>query len=779
VRQDREGIRQAIGDALLRESRCDLAFVVDSKSEALWQGVLAPTSMSVQQPAADLSAAILARFTTFSGQGDSTRGILVVNGEPLLVAARPIAGSDHGIAGAVIVGRRVSDGMIGEIRDGTGCSVKVRTVPQGRKSAAEGASFHVVSSSEDSIAGAITLSDIDGQPAFAVSVELPREGALQALRASRFAMFSVACTGVALLLLVLGMLETVVFSRIQRLGGAIEGIGKTGDLSVRLPDGSRDEIGQLGRNLNRMLEELESTQRRLRQSEERYRSLFEGASDGILLLRDQRVVECNAMAIKMFGPDKQQIVGHLFQRFLPPLQPDGRDSRREWVSVTEGVKRGGATFLEWRFRRLEGTVMDAEVVLSRVHSGTEEFLQVIVRDLTARREGDAERRQLQEQLVRSQKMESLVMLAGGVARDFNDVLVNIAGSSESALRELPPESPCRRHLEDVRRASARASELANLMLAYSGKTRLSTRVVDINALIGEVTQLMQLSVSNKVAMNLQLAQKVPLVDIDVQQMKQCILNLVANASEAIGDRPGAITVRTGVVNADSAYLSQTYINEGLREGQYVVVEVTDTGCGMDSDTKVRLFDPFYTTKFDGRGLGLATVLGVIRAHHGTIHVYSEIGKGTTMKVLLPVADVGDDKAEAQPTSVVGWRGSGTVLVADDEEAMRRICRLMLEKCGFTVITADDGQDAVEKFRRYSGDISVVLLDLTMPRLSGEETYEEIARIKPDVKVILTSGYIETEACRRFGQRPIAGFVQKPFEYQVLMRKLRAATSVRH
>jgi PAS domain S-box-containing protein len=777
-RQDRDGIRQVIGEALFRESRCDVAFVVDARSDALWQGVLARTNMAVQQPGAEVSAAILARFTTFSGQGDSTRGILVVNGEPLLVAARPVASAENGIAGAVIVGRVVSGGLIGEVRQRTGSSVKVSTLAHGQKAAGTDPFFRVVSSSEDSIEGAIVLNDVDGQPALAVSVALTREGAMQALRASRFAMFSVVCTGVALLLLVLGMLETVIFSRIQRLAGAIEGIGKTGDLSVRLPDGGRDEIGQLGKNLNRMLEELESTERRLRQSEERYRSLFEGASDGILLLRDQRVVECNAMAIKMFGPDKQQIVGHLFQRFLPPLQPDGRDSRREWVAVTDGVRRGGATFLEWRFRRLDGTMMDAEVILSRVHSGAEEFLQVIVRDLTARREADAERRHLQEQLTRSQKLESLVMLADGITRDFSDVLVSISGSAENGLRELPPESPCRRHLEDVRKASARASEMANQMLAFSGRTRLSTQVVDVNTLIGEITQLMQLSVSKKVAMNLQLAEKVPLVDVDVQQMKQSILNLVANASEAIGDRPGTISLRTGVVNADSAYLSQTYINEGLREGQYVVVEVTDTGCGMDADTKVRLFDPFYTTKFAGRGLGLATVLGVVRAHHGAIHVYSELGKGTTMKLLLPVAAAGEDKAEAQPTSLVGWRGSGTVLVADDEEAMRRICKLMLEKCGFTVITADDGRDAVEKFSRYSADVSAVLLDLTMPRLSGEETYEELVKIRPDVKVILTSGYSETEACRRFGRRAIAGFVQKPFEYQVLMRKLRAVTSSR-
>lgn len=779
ARQDGDGVVAAIGDMFLPGNRCDVAFVVDARSDVLWQALVQSNGQSLTKPDRETAAAVLARYTTFSGPGDSTRGILLVNGEALLAASRPVPGPANSIAGAIVVGRRLTDGMLVEIRQRTGSRVRIMVESSGAKASVQAREFHIIRSSDTSIEGGVLLPDVDGQPGIVVRVEIPREGAQQALTASRFAMFSIACTGVALLLLVLGLLETVVFSRIQRLAGAIEAIGKSGDLSVRLPDGGRDEIGQLGRNLNRMLAELESAEGRLRQSEERYRSLFEGASDGILVLKEQRVVECNAMAIRMFGPDREQIVGHLFQRFLPPLQPDGRNSRREWAQLTGTAVREGSRFLEWRFRRLDGSVMDAEVIISRIHSGVDELLQVMVRDLTARREADAERRQLQEQTIRSQKMESLGMLAGGIAHDFNNILASVLGTADMALQDMPADSPYRGHMEDVRKAALRASELGNQLLAYSGRSRLSTQVLDVNTVIGGVTQLLQLSVSRKVAINLQLQEGVPPVEGDVEQVKQTVINLVANASEAIGDRPGTITLRTGVVVADSAYLSQTYINEGLREGQYAFIEVTDTGCGMDAQTKARLFDPFFTTKFAGRGLGLATVLGVVRAHRGAIHVYSELGKGTAMKVLLPVSQAAVDcSADAHPTSVAGWRGSGTVLVADDEDSMRRICKLMLEKCGFTVLTADDGRDAVEKFRKYAGDICVVLLDLTMPRLSGEETYDELVKIRPDVRVILTSGYSETEACRRLGHRTIVGFVQKPFEYQVLMRKIRAATSPR-
>jgi PAS domain S-box-containing protein len=499
--QDREGIRAALGDVLVRENRCELGFVANAKSEELWQAYRSPTDLSVRAPDPNVSSAVFARFTTFSGPRDSTRGVVVVKGDPLLVAARPVVDATGMIIeGVVIVGRSLSEDLLAGVIQQTGCKVSLSTDTgefAGRMM--EGMPWYVVRRTDKTIHVVTTLADMDGQAAVVVRVELPIEGVQQGLRASRFAMLSIVCTGVALLMLVLGLLETVVFSRIRRLESVIEQIGTSGDLSLRLPDSGRDEICHLSRNLNRMLSELESAENRMRESEQRYRSLFEGASDGILVLKDHRVVDCNAMAIRMFGHDKQQIVGHIFYRFLPPVQADGRESRREWSNLTDSVMREGSRLFEWRFRRLDGSVMDTEVIAARVSSGADLFVQVMIRDLTTRCEAEAEKRQLHAKMMQVQKCESLGVLAGGLAHDFNNMLVAVLGNAELALHEAPVGSPSRAYLEEIRKAAMRASELTNQMQAYSGKGQLSTQVVDISATVSEMTCLLQAVASKKVA----------------------------------------------------------------------------------------------------------------------------------------------------------------------------------------------------------------------------------------------------------------------------------------
>ncbi|HEY4745372.1 MAG TPA: response regulator, partial [Desulfuromonadaceae bacterium] len=249
---------------------------------------------------------------------------------------------------------------------------------------------------------------------------------------------------------------------------------------------------------------------------------------------------------------------------------------------------------------------------------------------------------------------------------------------------------------------------------------------------------------------------------------------VINASEAIGDKSGVIAITTGAMRCGHDYLSDIRFDEQLAEGLYVFVEVADTGCGMDRDTLARLFDPFFTTKFTGRGLGMAAVLGIVRGHRGAIKVYSEPGKGTTFKVLLPAASGHAERVLQAAAPESSWRGSGTVLLVDDEETIRALGGEMLQMLGFGVLTADNGREALNVYQTHGGEIAAVILDLTMPRMDGEETFRELRRIQPDVRVIMSSGYNEQEVSQRFIGKGLAGFVQKPYNLATLGAVLRQA-----
>jgi CheY-like chemotaxis protein len=276
--------------------------------------------------------------------------------------------------------------------------------------------------------------------------------------------------------------------------------------------------------------------------------------------------------------------------------------------------------------------------------------------------------------------------------------------------------------------------------------------------------MLKTCISKKVVLNLNLENSAPPFEGDPAQIRQVLMNLVINASEAIGEKSGVVTVSTGARYCDAEYLRETFLDESLPEGLYVSLEVSDTGCGMDRETHARIFEPFFTTKFTGRGLGMSAVLGIVRGHKGAIKVYSEPGKGTTFRLLFPASTrAGEESAGGKVEPGSEWRGTGTVLLVDDEETILGVGRLMLERLGFSVITAGDGKEAVEIYRSRGSEIAFVLLDLTMPRMNGEEAFRELRRIDPDVRVILSSGYSEREISARFAGKGLTGFIQKPYQ----------------
>ncbi|MCG6926116.1 MAG: PAS domain-containing protein [Acidobacteria bacterium] len=396
-------------------------------------------------------------------------------------------------------------------------------------------------------------------------------------------------------------------------------------------------------------------------------------------------------------------------------------------------------------------------------------------DITASKRAEAEQRSLEAQMLHAQKLESLGILAGGIAHDFNNLLVAMLGHADLALADLPPGAGAHQHVEEIRTAARRARELTNQMLAYSGKGRFVVRSLQLGEVVSEMGHLLEAAIPKKVGLRYRLARDLPAVEADVAQLRQVVMNLVTNAAEAIGEGRGTITLATGQQQASPEYLRSAFSQENLPGGDYVYLEVSDDGCGMDAATRERLFEPFFTTKFQGRGLGLAAVLGIVRGHRGTVKVDSEPGQGSSVKVLFPVGR-GEAPTVAEPAPEEEPAGPlrGTVLVVDDEEVVREVTREMLERDGLEVLTAGDGAEAIEVFRERQGQIVLILLDMTMPRMDGEETFRELRRLDPDVRVILMSGYNEQDTTSRFVGKRLAGFLQKPFTLQDLEARLRAA-----
>jgi PAS domain S-box-containing protein len=446
--------------------------------------------------------------------------------------------------------------------------------------------------------------------------------------------------------------------------------------------------------------------------------------------------------------------------------PDVAQAPSRWLEVLAGVLDSDS------LSEIEEQSGDRVLTLVFAPVADSGYVNIYGYDITDRKRAEEERVLLEAQIQHAQKLESLGVLAGGIAHDFNNLLMAILGNADLAMMDLSPASPVRENLAEIKKASQRAAELAKQMLAYSGKGKFVIEPLDLSRVVEEMTHMREVSISKKAVLKYNFADNLPPFEGDATQIRQTIMNLIINASEAIGDKSGIISITAGAVQADRTYLREMYLDEDLPEGLYVTLEVADTGCGMDAETRGKLFDPFFTTKFTGRGLGMAAVLGIVRGHKGAIKIYSEEGKGTTMKVLFPTIE-GKTTMIAKPVNTASaWRGSGTVLLVDDEETVRAIGTMMLSRLGLTVISACDGREAVGVFAQHHDEIDCVILDLTMPHMDGEQAYRELRRIDPTVHVIMSSGYNEQEVTQRFVGKGLAGFIQKPYELDKLVETLR-------
>jgi len=493
---------------------------------------------------------------------------------------------------------------------------------------------------------------------------------------------------------------------------------------------------------------------------------------------DFRITRWAGQAEHMFGWRSEEIIGKHFGdwAFVYPEDVakvnntgrrliDGTDERN-LCQNRNLTKLGRILHCVWQNSVLHDDSGKSVSVLSLVQDVTDRVLAEQIG-----RKAAAEKQALERKLQDSQKLESLGVLAGGIAHDFNNLLTGVLGNASLARMDLPADSPVQPFLEQIEAAAMRAADLCKQMLAYSGKGRFVVNRLDLNALIVDTTRLLQVSISKRAVMKFQFASGLPVVLGDATQLRQVIMNLVINASEAITDKSGFIAVTTGLTRADRTYLAGAYFARELPEGDYVSLEISDNGGGMAPEVLEKIFDPFFTTKFTGRGLGLAAVLGIVRGHKGALKVFSEPGWGTTFKILLPCAEgVAEELACATP-DLVGWKGSGLVLVVDDEETVRVTTARMLEASGFTTKLADNGRSGVEEFLLAPDEFTLVMLDLTMPHMDGDEAFRAIRASRPNARVLLMSGFNEQEATARFTGAGLAGFLQKPFTFPALREKL--------
>jgi PAS domain S-box-containing protein len=502
--------------------------------------------------------------------------------------------------------------------------------------------------------------------------------------------------------------------------------------------------------------ERKNSEEALKQSESRFRTLAETTTAAIFIFQGEQIVYANRAAELITGYTVSELVQN---RFWDVIHPDHRE-----VVKARGMEQqqGGDVPRRYEVKLVtkSGEERWVDYAGSLFDLGGSPAVVGTAVDVTERKKAEEQRRLLEAQVHQAQKLESLGALAGGLAHDFNNLLTGILGSASLASMKIPPDSPAKEQIARILVAAEKAAELTRKMLAYAGKGQFSIGPTDVNAITEEVLPLVRSTIGRNIALKLALAPNLPSVEADGTQLQQIVVNLVTNASEAIGAADGEIVLRTGAMTGP--------------EGASVFLEVRDDGPGMDEGTKKRIFDPFFTTKFTGRGLGLAAVQGIVRVHGGSIQVESAPRRGTTFTVLIPAAgqrpkpDAGASGERARP------RATGTILVVDDEESVRSVARHSLEERGYEVLTASDGESAVELFEERVGSIDAVLLDVVMPRMSGEETLDALKRLKADVRVVLTSGHGERDVASRFDRRGLAGFMQKPFRPEELVHRIEEA-----
>jgi PAS domain S-box-containing protein len=540
-------------------------------------------------------------------------------------------------------------------------------------------------------------------------------------------------------------------------------------------------------------------------SEERYRAFITHSLDAIWrselpsplpeglsedatidhLCAEARLAECNDTFARMYGfASAQEIIGLRLNAILNPQDPRNRDYLRAFIRN------------DYRLQDYESHEVDrhgqprvfANTIIGLRQNGRLIRVWGTQRDITTLRAAESEKRKLERKLQETQKLESLGVLAGGIAHDFNNLLTGILGNAGLLRDHVPAGDAGHSLIDQLEQASLRAAELCRQMLAYSGRGRFDVRPIEFSALVRDTVPLLRLSIAKTARLHYDLAHELPNVVADPTQIRQIVMNLVMNASEALGPKGGDVTVRTGLRHANASYFTTCVLSPDLAPGDYPFIEVSDNGCGMSPEVLARIFDPFFSTKFAGRGLGLAAALGIVRGHEGALHVRSTLGEGSTFRLLLPANSCNIEPALSAHTNAgtvplsaplgsasgIAPHSQGEVLVVDDEDLVRDLATKSLTRMGHTVTAAPDGDAARRIFAENPDRYRFALVDLTMPGLPGDLLVSELRKLSPQLPVIVMSGYATGEISARFADLQPIEFLPKPFEQEQLRQAVARA-----
>jgi PAS domain S-box-containing protein len=510
----------------------------------------------------------------------------------------------------------------------------------------------------------------------------------------------------------------------------------------------------------------------LRESEEKYRNLVESASDGIVIVQDSRIVFANRELTRLLGFESDEVIGSKFGKFFH--SPEGAAE----YEVKSGESDQAVSSMR-KLKKQNGSVLHVEMNRSATTYLGNLAELVFIRDVTEYQKAEEEKNRLQNRIQHAQKFESLGMLAGGIAHDFNNLLMGILGNASLSLDQLPFESLVRKNIERIEVSALRAADLTSQLLAYSGKGIFVIETIHLSKMIEDMLNLLKTSISKNASLDFEPCEDLPPVKGDPTQIRQIVMNIIINASEALGDTGGVISISTGVVTINREYMAMHNLNQEVAEGTYVCLTVSDIGSGIKEEDLPLIFDPFFTTKSYGRGLGLAAVLGITKGHKGAINIDSKYGEGTRFEVYLPCSEREIDISHHHPRSCVDTDKieRGLILFVDDEEEVRNVCVQFLKNNGYDVISASDGVEAVKLFRDRSEDILAVFMDMLMPNMNGIDAFREIRAIKPDSKVIMCSGYTKQVVMSDLKDDSPSGFIQKPFRMEELIRNLTDVLSI--
>ena len=516
--------------------------------------------------------------------------------------------------------------------------------------------------------------------------------------------------------------------------------------------------------ISRDITERKRAEETLRESEQRFRVMFESSADAVMLLGESGFLDCNDATLEMFGCSRSELLSKHPSEVSPPIQPDGKDSRTAADERIAVALREGRNFFAWTHRRANGEDFPAEVLLSTLTLRGKQILQATVRDIS-------DRKALEAQLLQSQKLETVGTLAGGIAHDFNNILTVVIGQSDQVLDRLSPDDALRSKMETIRRSATRAGALTRSLLAFSRRQVFQPTPLDLNAVVSDMQEMLGKMVREDVRLGVE-CKSTGWILADPSQIGQVVMNLVANARDAMPEG-GTVTIETADVVLGAEYTA-SHLN--VAAGPYVRLSVTDTGVGMDEATRARAVEPFFTTKSTGSGLGLATVHGIVTQSRGQTWLYSEPGQGTTVKVYLPRVEAAETGRPARRSGVEteGLRGQETILVVEDHEDILMFVQEALEGWGYSVLAASDGPTACTLAADHDGTIDLLLTDIVMPGMSGVEVARRLAASQPGIRTLFTSGYTQGETLP-LGTRGKHGpaFLEKPFCKLDLGRKIRA------